>query len=247
MGKTQLLRAVIIWGFTLCLTIFGATSADAQSSDLDELVEKSRNAVPQLDMSDVMTNEQMLAEARARVEGIEAPDIDFEVLGDTLGYDMEAEIKSHEDPVKETLYIFVSFSMPDDLIKDYIQSAAQVDGLVVISGLLNNKFLDTVSKIEDFVYVEDGEAKGGVMIDPKAFETFGVTTVPTIVLAENMLEPCRTAECDREIPIHDRISGAVTLEYALTQFARDGDMKEAAEARRLKVSKDIYSVYRDAD
>jgi type-F conjugative transfer system pilin assembly protein TrbC len=58
------------------------------------------------------------------------------------------------------------------------------------------------------------------LIDPTLFRDYGVTAVPTFIL--------RQAEDAPGAPlVFDKISGNVTLGYALSQFAEKGEVKGA--------------------
>ncbi|MGB0906885.1 MAG: type-F conjugative transfer system pilin assembly protein TrbC [Maricaulaceae bacterium] len=225
--------------------LFSYDFVSAQDKELQELVDEARSAREALDLSDLSPSEKLLEEARRRVSDIEviAPDLDR--LGDSLGYDLNEEREKYKDQLEETLYIFVSFSMEESLIKSYVSDAAKAGGVVVISGLLNESLKETIEKVEEFVFIDKDNSKGGVLIDPKAFETFAVEQVPTILLAESQLIPCLDAACEREVPPHDRLMGSVSLAYALELFAREGDFKEAAQKKLSRIQRDIYSAYRD--
>lgn len=220
-------------------------SVYAQDADIQALVDSAGEAVKSSEFSPVITNDQLLEDARKRVAGIERPDVDYDGVSQALGYDFKAEMERGAPMTQETLYVFVSFSMSDDLIRSYVQDVAEVGGIVVISGLIDDDFMTTVKKVQTFVELEEGKSRGGVMIDPKAFETFSVSSVPTILLAERQLIPCLDAACERDIPVHDRIVGSVSIEHALSLFARSGDLKSAAQDKYERISNDIYSAYRE--
>lgn len=218
----------------------------AQDYQAQELIDRSRELRDETPVKELKTNDELLEQARRRVEAIDIPDIDISRAGDFYGEDITEQLEFFKkDQPKDVLYVFVSFSMEDSLIKEYIQDIVKTGGIVVIGGLHNDSFAETVRKIEEYVLVKDGEYAGGVMIDPKAFETFAVTKVPTIILAENQLEPCLSSDCLREVPKHDRMMGSVSLSYVLKAFAADGDMKEAAAEKLKYVSETIYSAYEE--
>lgn len=235
----------------ICLSIvpilFGLFSvASAQDKDLEKMVQEARKIREQSQPLDIRIDGDALLAARERVKDIKLKAADPKLLGDLFGYDIEEEIdRIDESSDGEVLYVFVSFSMSDKLLRSYIQDVAKTGGVVVISGLYNGSFTQTVKKIEEYAYVEEGVLAGGVMIDPKAFETFGITHVPTILLAETQLSPCLSPTCDRDVPRHDKLQGSVSLEYALNLFAREGDLSDAASDKHALVSRDIYSTYRD--
>ena len=206
----------------------------AQTSDLEDMAKHAHKRAAERQIADKdLVNEELMRGARRRVEGLRgqaaAPARDRAAT--TLGLDAEKLQNPDGRTDEPALYIFVSFSMSDSLIRQYVQDAVRYRGRVVIAGLHENSFKKTIEKVQSFVMTGDKEGQGGVLIDPKSFETFHITAVPTIVLAEQDLVPCLDAKCERNIPEHDRISGSVSLDYALGRFAADGDMKQAARAR----------------
>lgn len=75
------------------------------------------------------------------------------------------------------------------------------------------------------------------IIDPRLFEMFNVEIVPTFVVLAKPAQDCEEANCNFT-PIHDRITGNITLNYALEQFADgQGDAKSQAAAilSKLKI------------
>jgi len=230
-------------GIILLLTVCGFSSIQsvAQDSDLEKLVRDSEKKRSEKGYGPIEHNETALEAARKRVSDIASRNADFTALGDSLGYDITTEIDKAKRHTDEQLYVFVSFSMPEKLIKEYVRDAHIVGGAVLIGGLHNDNFADTVRKVEGYVESSSGEANGGIAIDPKAFETFGVKAVPTIILAENPLVGCLDSKCDREIPLHDRMSGSVSLGYALKQFSIDGDLSQVAKSKSKILNKTIYS------
>lgn len=235
-----------IFGLGCGLLLASASSVIAQDKDLSEMVEQGEALADSYEIAPLETNESLLEKARQRVKALDLPNVETAPVGDIFGYDFEAEVERQLNVLEEpTLYIFVSFSMEDSLIEDYVREASEAGGLVVIGGLHNESFKQTVQKVATFIDTELGPVNGGVIIDPKSFETFGVTRVPTILLAEAPLAKCLSADCIRDVPVHDRIQGSVSLEYALKLFAAEGDLQSAAEEKLGKISRDIYSVYKD--
>lgn len=106
------------------------------------------------------------------------------------------------------LYVFVSFSMPDTLIKQYVQEAKNYGAKVVIKGLIDNDFAKTQAYISKLL---EGEQQGGIQIDPELFKEHDIKTVPAILLksAQN----------------YDVVYGAVPIKYALELFQNAEDVK----------------------
>ena len=143
------------------------------------------------------------------------------------------------------LYIFVSHSMPKALLKSYLKEATKYKGVLVFKGLPNGSFKELFQLVkeltEDDVAYNDvshnnevfGVDQAGVQIDDEAFESFGVTVVPTIVLSrsKSTIEELSPKEGDPSRKAsYDSIVGNVGIKYALEQFSSSGDLsKEALE------------------
>jgi len=109
------------------------------------------------------------------------------------------------------LLIFISFSMPDNLIKEYIQQAKKAGAVLVLRGMIDQSISKTAIKLNTI------NNKQGVnaIIDPNLFKLYNITKVPTIVLAQYEGYPC--LDCKQSL-IYDKISGSISLEYALEQI-----------------------------
>jgi len=78
--------------------------------------------------------------------------------------------------------------------------------------------------VKDFVAglgpaLEKGQKLDGVGIDPRLFRAFDVTQVPAYVVTGGDFEPCAGFHCTTALPPHDRLSGNVTVDYALSTIA----------------------------
>lgn len=104
------------------------------------------------------------------------------------------------------LSVFVTLSMKDATLKALYRDVAQVGGRLVIRGLIDNSFSKTQQRLRSL--------KIGVEIDPPAFQAFQVTRVPTFIYTASRGE--------EEVPAHDRLTGNVTVAYALEAFAQEG-------------------------
>ncbi|HAS0789572.1 TrbC family F-type conjugative pilus assembly protein [Escherichia coli] len=87
-----------------------------------------------------------------------------------------------EFAVKEDVFaIFISFSMSDAEIKDALQAASRANAKVFLKGMKNGhtSITDTMKTIRQIASGMDNPPE--TRFNPKAFETFGVTQVPTII------------------------------------------------------------------
>lgn len=128
---------------------------------------------------------------------------------------------------RSNLFVLVSFSMPDNLIKQYINEAEKYGAHVAIIGLVDNDFIETKSRIGEIIGTSN---KGGVIIDPNLFLTYHVESVPAILLTSDEY-PCQSSSCQGDK--FDIIYGAVQIKFALESFENEGDLKDMA-ANKLK-------------
>ena len=119
--------------------------------------------------------------------------------------------------IKDGLKIFISFSMPKELIKNYDKIARKIGAKIILRGLINNSFKDTIS------YIKQLNDQGMMIdIDPRPFEEFKIDLVPSFVLSHSNH--------------HDKLVGSVSVIYALEQFADNGDLSIRAKEYLSKLS-----------
>lgn len=128
------------------------------------------------------------------------------------GYEQIKKQSTCSQNKKDGFYIFVSLSIPKNLLEQYDQIAKQIGAQLVIRGFKNNSFKDTIEVTQ----------KLAMQVDPMAFKKFGVTSVPSFVLADDST--------------FDKLVGNVSIKYALEQFENQGDLKAQATEylKRLK-------------
>ena len=114
--------------------------------------------------------------------------------------------------LKTELYIFASLSMPKTRLIVLIKEANNYNGVVVLRGLRNNSYQDTANFLQPIIQ----EAGAGLIIDPTLFTTYNIERVPVIVVS------------DATINKYDKITGNISLQYALTEITKNGDLKEQA-------------------
>ena len=110
------------------------------------------------------------------------------------------------------LYVFASLSMPKTRLIELIKEAIKYNGAVVLRGLKNNSYKETATFLQPIIE----QAGAGFIIDPTLFTQYNVTKVPVFVLNDSLLKQ------------HDQIAGNISLQYALQEFAKNGDLKNAA-------------------
>ena len=113
------------------------------------------------------------------------------------------------------IYVFVSFSMPETSLKQWMEQATRLKAYVVIRGLANNSFKETTAVLTK-VLAND---QGGLLLDPTLFQRFAIEQVPAVVMSED--KQCVDDKNCR--PHFDVIYGDVTLDYALQKLREEGE------------------------
>lgn len=117
---------------------------------------------------------------------------------------------------RDSVFIFVSFSMPPESLKEWISDATKIGAPVVLRGFIDNSFKQTVSAVKAIVPTY----QGGIEIDPKAFEKYHIGQVPAVVIVG------RTGE-------YDVVYGNATLSAALKVFSLKGSQATQTQAQQL--------------
>ena len=117
---------------------------------------------------------------------------------------------------QEGLWIFVSFSMPKNLLAKYDKVARHIGAKLVIRGLKNNSFKETIDFIKEI-----GPQGASIAIHPQIFRKFKVNSVPSFVI--------------NSANIYDKLTGNVTISYVLDKFINQGDLSKQAQDYRLRL------------
>lgn len=120
------------------------------------------------------------------------------------------------------LQIFVSSSMPIGLLKSYAREAIRYNGVLVFRGLPGGSFHKLSGLVADISSDITGDV--AMQIDDEAFKAFDIKSVPTIVLSK----PASIFSEQVRGGSFDKISGNITIKYALEVFAKEGDLKTNA-------------------
>lgn len=117
----------------------------------------------------------------------------------TLISQQEKRLDSEQPPI----IIFVSFSMPKESIKAWVNQARKIGAGIYIRGLINNSFKDTAKAVSDLIQ----DNKGGLLVDPTLFKKYAILQVPAVVVVDK--------------DTFEVIYGDVTLDYALEKLSRE--------------------------
>lgn len=113
--------------------------------------------------------------------------------------------------------VFASLSMPEASLKALIADTARAGGMVVFRGFPGNSAKAFAEGLKKVVSAEEQEAH--LAIDPRLFRAFRVTAAPTFVVTAREYELCDGLDCTSAVPEHDRMTGNVSVAYALETFA----------------------------
>lgn len=124
--------------------------------------------------------------------------------------------------------VFVSFSMPDASLKQLLRDAGKLGAQLILNGLVDDDLKATSRRLLEVQGIDpeadslpdnmNGAEVAGMGIDPTLFERLYIQHIPTFVLPLEPVQAC--AEGQGCPPFqHIRVSGDVSLAYALDKFA----------------------------
>lgn len=139
----------------------------------------------------------------------------------------------------DQLYVFVSRSMPAEMIQSYALEAAYAGGILVVRGINNNETLDEFLKGQMVTTLKPGGQGAMLQVDPRLFDAFAITTVPAIVYTgRSLADLCSNGTSTKCEPLPEsdyfKMGGSVTIRYALDQFSLAG--AEGAQRFRKALS-----------
>lgn len=221
------------WGVTALLGTAGISALLAQTVDgLDVQAIKKRSAdlaadaqafVEQVKDRGDEFREEAVAIREAGTENMRqvaakdlpkgpAGPIDFDEI--VQGASKNASAKGGDAP---QFIVFASLSMPPQSLKQLIKDTARAGGVVVFRGFPNNSMKEFAGRLGQIVERQDDFTNIG--IDPRLFRAFNVQAVPTYVAVSSDFDLCAGFSCQTKVPPYDRMTGNVTVEYALNSFA----------------------------
>jgi type-F conjugative transfer system pilin assembly protein TrbC len=144
------------------------------------------------------------------------------------------------DPAgRSSVYYFVSYEMPIEVLRAYVIDAMWSGGTLVFRGIPKGRdMMDFITKdLRELIYGKGASAS--LSIDPRLFDGYKITTVPTIVYTEERKNfMCTgvnpkpfTYENEKHTydtcpPVDEtkywKIAGAVTTDFALREFINAG-------------------------
>lgn len=133
-------------------------------------------------------------------------DIDVKAIAERYKNRQQSEAKSIDG-----ILAFASLSMPKESLKKLIQDVTKIGGNVVFIGFKDNDYMSMAKAIKELNLYN-----GNIQINPNAFHHYKIKSIPSFVLVKAEAEK----HLDYEgcvLPSHfSKITGDVSLEYALT-------------------------------
>ncbi|WP_115711881.1 type-F conjugative transfer system pilin assembly protein TrbC [Legionella sainthelensi] len=113
--------------------------------------------------------------------------------------------------------VFVSFSMPDNLLEETLKESARLKIPAYLNGLHHDSMRDTALKV---MALSERIPDLNLQIDPTAFERFGIHQVPALVVSQSQA--------------FDVIYGHLPITEGLSRMAARGDSGfSALDARQV--------------
>ena len=115
------------------------------------------------------------------------------------------------------LFVFVTLGMPEQTLRLLIDQAARTRAIMVLRGLANASIRQTAAQVQRLI----GERRVEWLIDPQAYDRFGVTQAPTFVLVRAFapINDCGSGTCVAPDAFAS-IAGDVSIDYALEAIER---------------------------
>lgn len=141
-------------------------------------------------------------------------------------FDFDAMIADQADMAKADFgdaprfVAFASLSMPPRALKTLINDMAAAGGITVLRGFPKGSAKELTRALTKIT--TKGEELPSLGIDPRLFRAFNIKAAPSFVIASSDFTLCDGFDCVGAVPPHDRMSGNVTVRYALETFARGG-------------------------
>ncbi len=176
------------------------------SIDIDSLIRQQEEKIDQVSEDEWFKT--TLKDSIAKVKKIDLEDIkkkNAEILKNAK----PCHLFSDHNPDHE-INIFISFSAPMRMWKEYSSSLEKVGGAFIVRGLPNNSFQEFAKTI---LKLRNNGVSAPILIDPSSFEKHQINVFPTFVLKDDTKS--------------DMVSGTISLDYALTLFSERGDTANA--------------------
>lgn len=107
---------------------------------------------------------------------------EIEVLKQNIENNLKRDLAQqdkHAD-IQDEIIAFVSFSMPEAAIKQWVAETNDYKASLNIRGLVENSMPKTMTKLQKLI--KENKNQGGINIDPELFESYGIKKVPAVIV-----------------------------------------------------------------
>lgn len=161
-----------------------------------------------------------------------APAVDLADIAErykTLGHSV---LQANQPP---DLLVMVSLSLPKASLQRIVDHAERAGATLVFRGLKDDSMVRMGEAIQSLI----GSHQVSAVIHPPAFQQFGVTQVPTMVIARREAGQVLNDGCSKAESFV-KVAGDVSLDYALEYIERTSPAwKDAASGFRRRIVGDL--------
>ena len=215
-------------------------SAKSYSAEAEALAENVRLRSEDLRDDARQTQEQARANGERYTKTVERKHTNNDNKKDEI-FDFDRMITDHAKMAQANLgdaprfIAFASLSMPPQSLKTLVRDTAAAGGVTVLRGFPGGSAKRLTKMLT--AMASNGEQLSALGIDPRLFRAFDIKAAPSFVMASSDFTLCDGFDCKGAVPPHDRMTGNVSVEYALETFAGGagpGSRLAALHLARLK-------------
>jgi type-F conjugative transfer system pilin assembly protein TrbC len=223
MEETQLLSWIIFVCIFSCVHSYAKPSDHTTSARMQKAYESAKGFALSLPGSSPHTMNDAKDPKKETEENHKTCSASVDLSKDVMPCDgvknsrsQNKDDQNSEKSSSDKILIFVSLSMPKESLKQLVKEAILHNAVLILRGLKNNSFKETVEFIGSIGEEKYGNSsqgfEGGIEINPILFDTHNITHVPVFMHVKK----------DQE---QSRLSGNVSLGFA-SQKLMAADIKE---------------------
>ena len=216
-------------------------SAKTYSTEAEALAENIRLRSEDLRSDARQTQDQARANHERYTQTVERKHANNKENNMDEVFDFDRMISDHAKMAQAKLgdaprfIAFASLSMPSQSLKKLVRDTSAAGGVTVLRGFPGGSAKQLTKMLT--AMASDGEQLSALGIDPRLFRAFDIKAAPSFVMASSDFTLCDGFNCTGAVPPHDRMTGNVSVEYALETFAGGagpGSRLAALHLARLK-------------
>jgi len=118
------------------------------------------------------------------------------------------------------IYVFMSFEVPEETWLQLAHELEKFSGIFVVKGLPNNSFQDFANRL---LTLKRKGMSVDIQVNPELFNKYHVKEAPTFVMTNGETDKFLKVSVYPGTEEWDKISGNISLTYALNTFANGSD------------------------